>query len=225
MSLRTATSLRVSSKEVRTHGEVLYQEDPHSQLRNAWRAEALREALERHYPTGGVSFFVGKSAQVDSFEVHVAVGVPTVLLANTPTLETREREDISINSSLVASALKEILTEARKALRDPVSREDLRPIDRTTAEVVRSAAREFVRSLVEIIPRLDNSAALVVKSTLAASIAILVGRRFFWSSAPQAGKLSARVILDGHPQRGEGQCRIVGFLSLSGNPERNLSTR
>ncbi|HLW01618.1 MAG TPA: diadenylate cyclase [Ktedonobacterales bacterium] len=150
-------------QEVRARGEVLHQEDPHSKiiysdvrseammhsrLRNAWRAEALREALERHHPTRGVSFFVGKSAQVDSYEVHVAVGVPTVLLANTPTLETREREDTPINSSLVASVLMEILTEARKALRNPVSRVSLYPIDRTAAEMVRSAAREFVKSLV-----------------------------------------------------------------------------
>jgi hypothetical protein len=149
-------------QDVRARGEVLYQKHPdgqmlysathlheriHNKLRDACRAEALKEALERHYPTGGVSFFVSQSAQVNAYEVHVAIGVPTNLLANTPTLTMRKKDRIPITSSLVSSAIDEVLTEATKALRGPEPG-SASTIERTAAEIMRTAAWRFVRSMV-----------------------------------------------------------------------------
>jgi len=157
-------------RDVRDRGEALYREHPrsqmmygaahlnarlHGELRDSSRAEAVREALERHHPTGGVSFFVSLSARVDEYEVHVAIGVPTDLMASTPTLATREKDEIPITSSLVSSAIDEVLAEATKALRGPEPG-PVSTIERTAAEMVRSAARRFVRSMVvlsgEIMP-------------------------------------------------------------------------
>ncbi len=149
-------------QDVRDRGDILYREHPdsqmfysathlhvriHNKLRDACRAEALKEALERHYPTGGVSFFVSQSARVDAYEVHVAIGVPTNLLTNTPTLATRKKDRIPITSSLVSSAIDEVLTEATKALRGPEPG-SASTIERTAAEMMRSAAWRFVGSMV-----------------------------------------------------------------------------
>ena len=149
-------------RDVRARGEALYREHPrsqmmygaahlharlHGELRDRGRAEAVREALEHHHPTGGVSFFVSLSARVDEYEVHVAIGVPTDLMASTPTLATSEKDEIPITSSLVSSAIDEVLDEATKALRGPEPG-SVSTIERTAAEMVRSAARRFVRSMV-----------------------------------------------------------------------------
>lgn len=149
-------------RDVCDRGEALYREHPrsqmmygaahlharmHGELRDRCRAEAVREALERHHPTGGVSFFVSLSARVDEYQVHVAIGVPAELMASTPTLATREKDDIPITSSLVSSAIDEVLAEATKALRGP-DPGSAYTIERTAAEMVRSAARRFVRSIV-----------------------------------------------------------------------------
>lgn len=157
-------------QDVRARGEVLYQKHPRSQmyysaphlhtrihdkLRDACRADALKEVLERHYPTGGMSFFVSQSTQIASYEVHVAIGVPTDLLVSTPTLATHEKEDFPITPSLVSSALDELLSEATKTMHGPEPG-SAATIDRTPEEMVRSAASRFVRSIVmlsgEIMP-------------------------------------------------------------------------
>jgi hypothetical protein len=150
-------------QDVPAQGEALTQRHPHSQqrywgaqsqarmdsqLQDTCRAEALKEALERYYPNGGISFFVGRSAQVALYKVYVAIGVPTNLLVATPTLLTHEKDDLPITSSLVTSAVDAVLIEATKALHAPEPGADPRVIDRPEAEIVRSAAERFVTSLV-----------------------------------------------------------------------------
>lgn len=149
-------------QDVRNRGSVLYKEHPrsqlfygdarlheirHNQLRDACRAEALKEAIEHHYPTGDFSFFVSQSTRIGAYEVHVAVGVTTDLLMNTPKLVTREKDYFPVTSSLVSSAIREVLDEATKALHGPEPGSASR-IERTDAEMVRSAAQQFVQSIV-----------------------------------------------------------------------------
>jgi len=151
-------------RDVCDRSEALYREHPrsqmvygaphlhirlHAELRDACRAEALKQALERHHPTGGASFFVSQSARVDEYEVHAAIGVPTDLLASTPMLATREKDEIPITASLVSGAIDEVLAEATKALHGPEPG-SASNIDRTAAEMMRSAARRFVGSMVRL---------------------------------------------------------------------------
>ncbi|GHO73943.1 hypothetical protein KSD_17140 [Ktedonobacter sp. SOSP1-85] len=119
----------------------------HSKLQDACRAEALKEALDRHYLAGELSFFVSQSALVEAYEVHVAIGIPTNLLVEIPRLVTREKDYTPITSSLVSSAVSEILAEATKALHGPEPG-SVSIIERTSAEMARSAAQRFVWSMI-----------------------------------------------------------------------------
>jgi hypothetical protein len=52
-------------------------DERHSALRDESRALAVREVLENDHPTGGITFFVSRSAAVGEYAVHVAVGCLT----------------------------------------------------------------------------------------------------------------------------------------------------
>jgi hypothetical protein len=122
-------------------------DERHDALRDESRGLAIREVLENDHPTGGITFFVSRSAAVGEYAVHVAVGLPDAVVAAVPALTTTVKDRITITTSLLAGALAELLRAATRALYVPNAGSELWAVDRTAAELARSAARNLARSV------------------------------------------------------------------------------
>src|SRR5438128_2664718 len=151
--------------EVTDRSSALYTENPESQirysaahlhqerhagLRDESRALALKEALESKHPTGGVTFFVSRSAQVGSYAIHVAVGLPNRLITAVPAVTTIVKHRVRITTSLLTGAIEELLAAATQSLYLPNAGSALRAIDRTAAELARSGGRNLARSAMSL---------------------------------------------------------------------------
>ena len=153
----------VDLSRVQERGEVLYEENPESQLiitsarhhearqrglRDAMRAQALKEALESD-PLGAEQyFFVGASSQVDGkYTVHPVIGVPRMRWDSQPLLSKNVIDRYPVVQSLPYAVMRELLRHATRDLSARVAPEDmsLRWADRS--ELIRTAAREFVQSV------------------------------------------------------------------------------
>lgn len=148
---------------VQERGEVLYEENPESKfiissarhhearhrgLRDAMRAQALKEALESD-PLGAEQyFFVGASSQVEgNYTVHPVIGVPRLRWDSQPVLSKTIIDRYPVVQSLHHAVMRELLRHATRDLSARVAPEDmsLRWADRS--ELIRAAAREFVQSV------------------------------------------------------------------------------
>lgn len=148
---------------VQERSAVLYEENPESQffitsprhhearhrgLKDAMRAQALKEALESD-PLGAEQyFFVGASSQVDGkYTVHPVIGVPRSRWDSQPVLSKTVIDRYPVVQSLHHAVMRELLRHATRDLSARVAPEDmsLRWADRS--ELIRTSAREFVQSV------------------------------------------------------------------------------
>lgn len=90
----------------------LHHERIHRGYLDTFRAQALRDALA-HSPHGtGLTFFVGSSALVDSYEVHPVLAVPTARWESKPALSRERIDRHTVVPSFQHSLMRELLGAA-----------------------------------------------------------------------------------------------------------------
>ncbi|MGH7761627.1 MAG: diadenylate cyclase [Candidatus Dormibacteraceae bacterium] len=146
---------------VATRAEIIYQENPESEMSYSARhmhdriharllddahGTAIAEVLGERHPTGGVRLFVTNSAVVGDYRVYVAIGLPEAVIDGIPRLIATVKDRVPITGSLLDGAIDQLRMATTQALSQPDPGSNLYAVDRTAAELIRSAARNLVRS-------------------------------------------------------------------------------
>lgn len=130
------------------YGDADMHKERHRILHDEMRAEAVTEVLKNSsLDDRKRTFFVGQSARVGDYEVHIAVGVPTDALETVPRLHTTNRARLRVAPSFVHALIDEILDRALFALYKPDAGSSPRALGAGTPEIVRCAVERFVRSI------------------------------------------------------------------------------
>lgn len=122
-------------------------EKRHAALRDEMRAEAVAQVFHAHPAGVNRVFFASRSQRVGDYEVHVVLGVSSGRLAMVPQLQTTSRDRFRVAPSLVHALIYDILHRAFLALFFPDPGTGPRVLGASSAEIVRSATEEFVRSV------------------------------------------------------------------------------
>jgi sensor domain DACNG-containing protein/sensor domain DACNH-containing protein len=132
---------RMRHSDPRTH------ELRHLALHDEMRAEALSDALSATAAGEEFAFFASRSTRIDDYEVHVVVGLDRDELTRVPQLQTISRDRMHVTPSLLHAVIYTIFGRAAMALNLPDAGSGQNVLGARTPEIVRSAAEEFVRSV------------------------------------------------------------------------------
>lgn len=120
----------------------------HRSLFDSHRAEALRKTLAESTPGSETTFFVGRSALVDSaYEVHPLIAVPTARWKSKPKLSRTRIDRYAVVPSFQDALIQEILSAATADLARSTPPEGFSVYWSDRSELIRKAARSFVQSV------------------------------------------------------------------------------